>query len=165
MSFLVAADLAGFFAAEALLSLSRGKRGEPIAPMVVLRDAKGAREAQKLFATSIDAAVAEGHARLAKTTKPAALVYDAELTLPTTGTTSAVLLHLRDGATDHELLLAIPFRCGEDAEDFAVQRAKLLDAPEGLDDDDVQAILDAFWRGVDSNEEGARFWASHGEGE
>jgi hypothetical protein len=81
------------------------------------------------------------------------------VTLPS-GKTDALLLEARCyGEGGGGFGMAIPYRNAEDPAGFAVYRPKFLSV-EGAEPDH-DALAEAFFRGVDSHEEGAKVWNAH----
>jgi hypothetical protein len=94
-------------------------------------------------------------------TRHAVLIYDGRITLPDVGKIDALLLHVRDysGPAPRNLRMAVPYRHRKLMKRFAVFRPKFLDTD--VPDPDYAVFGNAFFAGVDSHEQGAKFWNKH----
>lgn len=154
-----AAELAGFFAAHAVWSVSDG---ETLIPLVGYETADGKRQMHRLVAERVEDGAARGKAWLAKPPEPAVravLVYDGYITLKT-DKMDALLVTLRDYTHgEAEITIAVPYRPASHAKGFAVHRPKFFGfkgaAPEW------QAIGTALWAGIAQHDKGAAVWNKH----
>jgi hypothetical protein len=155
-----ACQLAGFFAAHAIWSVSDG---EMLIPMLALEDAEGQRSMLRLIDDDTASAVAAGQERQA--TNPeghacSALLHDAYLTLGDSeeGKLDAIVIHVVDHDSGARLVIGVPYRHAD--EGFAVHRPKFLEA-EGIDEDALEPLGQAFFAGVDAHEQGSAVWNEH----
>jgi hypothetical protein len=150
----------GFFAAHAVWSVSDG---ETLVPIYAYVDAKGHRQMERLEADDLAQATAAGRSRLE--TNPykasyAVLIVDAFITLPS-GKTDALLVEGRSyGPGALNVTMAIPYKPAKDGGEFVVYRPKLYAASTN-DQAKLQAIMESFWKGVDTHEKAADVWNKH----
>ena len=154
------ARLAGFIAAHAIWSVSDG---EVLVTMVGSEAGDGQRKLDRILTERIEESVVQGREQLLKNPQHAAraaLAFDGYVTLPD-GKTDAVFIEAREysasGAQPFEI--AIPYRSAKAAGGFAVYRPKLVKVPPDMTD--CNALLDAFWHGVDSHTKAAEVWNAH----
>ena len=154
-----AAELAGFFAAHAVWSVSDG---ETLIPLVAYETADGKRQMNRLAAERLEDGAARGKEWMAKPPERAVravLVYDGYITVKT-DKIDALLVTMRDytrGAA--EITMAVPYRPASDAKGFAVHRPKFLGFKGA--EPDWQAIGTALWAGIAQHEKGAAVWNKH----
>ena len=151
--------LAGFFAAHAVWSVEDGETLVPIYSY----SKDGQRHMERIEADRLEDAVRIGEDALGANTAnatSAVLIYDGYLTLD--GRKSdALIVELRTyGARPVEARLAIPYQPLTDATPFKVFRPKLMALPDELQKQ-AGEFLEAFWKGVDSHEQGSRAWNAH----
>ena len=151
--FAAAEELGGFFVAHAIWSVSTG---ETLIPMIgYVKD--GERTLMRLEGDDMEKIVEEG--RIWMDTNPeevtlAVFIYDGYVRLPT-GRTDALMSDIRDyGPPAMSLQVVLPYRSAKSGR-FAVHRPK-FQRPEGIAD--LTVIGEAFFRGVNSHEHGARIW-------
>lgn len=158
-----ACRLAGFFAAHAIWSVSDG---EVLIPMLAQETTAGERSLRRFMDEDLEAAVevaheqqdanADGHAR-------SVLLHDAYLHLDPEdeeAKVDAVVLHVVDHGTGARLVIGVPYRPADAEGGFAVHRPKFLEA-DGLDEDLVPQLGEAFFAGVDEHEQGVAVWNAH----
>lgn len=88
----------------------------------------------------------------------AVFIFDAFLTLDSIGRTDSLLIEIETADPNKfRLMVGIPYRPFVHADGFAVYRPKILEL-EGAAEDDLGALMDAFWEGVDSHEQAAPVW-------
>ena len=153
------ASLAGFFAAHAVRSVATG---QAINPMVAFDDVGGERCVLPFGEESNEAAVHAARAWIAQNPNAApraCLLYDCLMQLES-GKVDALGLEATQ-LTDppQTLTIAIPYRPPEHEDGFAVHRPKIV-AVGGFDPD-YEALIDAFFAGVEQHEEGAQVWSDH----
>lgn len=154
---LKAAELAGYFTAHAVWSISES---ESLVPILAAEDRKGTRSLTRLVAESLEEAVAQGERRLETNSDGAAclvLVYDGYLNLEEEGRMDALVIEVRQFApAKSAFTMAIPYRPAEGGGGFTIHKPKLLkfSGPERL----IDSALDAFFRGVGQHEQGAEAW-------
>lgn len=153
----LAAELAGFFAAHAIWNVSDGG---PLTPMLAYRGADGSRQLVRLALDDLESAVAEGKSRLATNAMnadDAVLLYDGFITMDDEKL-DAILVEIRTYLSpDSEAIIAIPYTPKESGS-FLVHKPKLL-AWDNCDDFETNTVLQSFFNGVDSHEEGAKVWS------
>lgn len=148
--------LAGFFAAHGVWCVADG---EALIPLYAFEDATGARKMERYDADSLEDGVALARARLARNEDEAAhavVVHDGFVSLPS-GRTDALILIVRDHATDLTVTLAIPYRNAAHPQGFAVHRPKFLDW-RGDGEPDYRLLGEQFFAGVEMHELGDRLW-------
>lgn len=157
-------ELAGFFAAHAVWSISTG---EVLIPMLGIEAGDGARTLIRFEGDSLHEAVRTATEELEANTKGAAhavLVFDAYATLPT-GRTDALMLRARSHAHALRFSMVIPYRPAEAG--FEVRRPEISEL-EGAHPGAAE-ISRRFFAGVDAHPQGAMFWSgarrSHGSTE
>jgi hypothetical protein len=151
--------LAGFFAAHAVWSVEDGETLVPI--YAYYKD--GQRHMERVEAERLEDAVRIGQEALAANTAnatSAVLIYDGYLTFD--GRRSdALFVELRAyGTSPVEARLAIPYQPHSDTARFTVYKPKLIALPEDLQEQ-MGEFLEAFWKGVDSHEQGSKSWNAH----
>ena len=154
-----AIEIAGFFAAHAVWSVSDG---EPLIPLIAYELPNGKRQMIRLVADSNDEGVARGKEWIVKNPDQsvrAILIFDGFIMLED-GRTDALIVTVRDFTQeDAEVMLAVPYRPAYTPEGFAVHRPKFLDFT-GIEPD-WQKLGDALWRGIEQHEKGAEVWSAH----
>ena len=152
------AELAGFFAAHAVWSMSEG---EVLVPILGFEQADGTRSLLRLMADELQEAVAQGEAWLGENPEKASravLVFDGYITLKSGKIDALVIKARRFSPARASFTLAIPYRPASHRKGFAVHRPKFLEIAE---DQPVEQIGEALFRGVDQHEQGASVWNAH----
>lgn len=154
-----ATELAGFFAAHGVWSVSDG---ETLIPLVAYETADGKRQMNRVVTDRIEEGVTRGKEWLAENPDHAAravLVFDGFITLKT-GKTDALIVTVRDYTRgEAEITMAIPYRPASDAKGFAVYRPKFLGFKGA--EPDWQNVGEALWVGITKHENGAEVWNRH----
>jgi hypothetical protein len=154
-----ATELAGFFAAHAVWSVSDGAT---LIPLVAYETADGKREMMRFVSERVEEGAARGKEWLAKNPIGAAravLVFDGFITL-SGNRMDALIVTIRDyTSVEAEVTMAIPYRPAGDAKGFAVHRPKFLGFKGA--EPDWQKLGEALWVGVDKHEKGAEVWNKH----
>jgi hypothetical protein len=149
-------EMAGFFAAHAIWCVSDG---ETLTPIVAHPDGDGKRVMNRIQSEDSRTAVAltkESLAGMAKDKGGAVLLYDSFVTLGSWRTDSIMVEIVADAA---RMVMAVPYRHSEDKAGFAVFRPKFVECSDtGAD---YEALSEAFFRGVDSHENGSAVWSKH----
>lgn len=154
-----AAELAGFFAAHAVWSVSEG---ETLIPLLAKELDDGQRTMDRLIGERIEEGVARGQAWMAANPDRAVravLIYDGFITLESKRM-DGLIITIRDFTQGNaEITMAVPYRPAGAAGGFAVHRPKFLgfEGPEP----DWQKVGEAFWSGIGQHEHGARIWNDH----
>jgi hypothetical protein len=151
-------ELAGFAAAQALCCLFDR---QPLLPLAFARRASNAPTLSVLAARTPDAIALQGRAWLDANlagADEAVIAFDGFVTTPA-GRKDAVILDLRS-YRDHvrQMRMAVPYRPHHDPAGFAVHRPKFIVA--AIDRHDVDALLQAFLRGVFAHDTGGRIWSA-----
>ena len=151
-----AAELAGFFAAHAVWSVSDG---ETLIPLVGFESPDGKRQMTRIIAERLEEGAARGKDWLARNQVGAAravLVFDGYITVGTEKT-DALHITIRDYAQrDVEITIAVPYRPARHAGGFAIHRLKLLGVKGAEADRD--SIIAAFRAGIAKHEQGSKIW-------
>jgi len=154
-----ASELAGFFAAHAVWSVSDG---ETLIPLVAYETAGGKRQMNRLVSERVEEGATRGKEWLAKNPDHAAravLVFDGFITLKS-GKTDALILTIREYTLgEAEITMAVPYRPASDAKGFAVHRPKFLGFKGAQPD--WQKVGEALWTGIAKHEKGAEVWNKH----
>lgn len=153
-----ACKLAGFFAAHAIWSVSDG---ETLIPMFAFTKADDKREMERLVVTDdLEASVTYGREKLESNpmdADDAVLLFDGRIPVGTEKL-DAIIIEMRAYfSPDSQAALAIPYTPKSSGR-FRVHKPKLL-VWKNCDDFDMNAVLQSFFEGVDSHEQGARIWS------
>ena len=150
------AELAGFFAAHAVWSVSDG---ETLIPLVGYETADGQRQMTRLAAERLEDGAARGKAWLAKppvSAVRAVLVYDGYITVKTEKM-DALLVTMRDYTRgDAEVTIAVPYRPAKVGKGLAVHRPTFLGFKGA--EPDWESLGSALWAGVAQHEKGSAVW-------
>lgn len=155
-------DLAGFFAAHAVWSVSDG---ETLVPLVGFTLPDGSTSMARFAAEDLTVAVDQGRQWLATNPQKAtqaALIVDGFIPLPS-GKTDALIIEAvqfdPSGTRESAFTLALPYRPFSDPRGFAVYRPKFAgyEGPKP----DFDAIAEAFFKGPEQHENGAKVWNDH----
>lgn len=154
-----ATELAGFFAAHAVWSVSDG---ETLIPLVAYETFDGKRQINRLVSERVEDGAARGREWLAKNpdgVARAVVVFDGYITLKT-GKTDALIVLIRDYTQgEAEITMAVPYRPANDPKGFVVHRPKFLGFKDT--EPDWQKVSSALWAGIARHEKGAEVWNKH----
>lgn len=147
-------EMAGFLAAHGIWSVSDG---ENLIPFLGSLTSDGTRKLDRFVSEDLGHAVTQGRAALEACTAPVSvLIYDTLITLPD-GKTDALTIEIRiRNAEDIRASMAVPYRNASDPAGFAVFRPKFLSLPQPQPP--LGDLAEAFFRGVDQHEHGAKIW-------
>jgi hypothetical protein len=152
-------ELAGFFAAHAVWCVADGAT---LIPLGAHLNGAGERQMSRFAADRLEEGVQKGHewlASLPADVEDAVLIYDGYVTLGS-WRTDALMVEVRSKAPAAELTMALPYRHADDKAGFAVYRPKFM-SHTGSGAPDYAALGEAFFRGVDQHEQGAKVWNAH----
>lgn len=153
--------MAGRLAAHAVYSVSDG---ELLVPIYGYLSRDGQTHMVRVASDTAQEAMEEGQQMYAGNRWDAAAGFwavDGFITLPDVGKVDALLINICTYAEPRqELRMAIPYRHAHSSEGFAVFKPKLLGL-ENLQKSDLQAVMDAFYRGRDEHAEAAPIWKAH----
>jgi hypothetical protein len=153
---ITASELAGFIAAHAIWCVSDA---DGLVPMVAFTTVDGERKLERLVSDDAGAAVEHGRRRLEDdpfSANDGVLAYDGRITVEG-GKLDAIILDLRSYAFPWaKATIAVPYAPRSSGR-FRVHRPKLVEW-ERCEDFDMDAAFEAFFRGVDSHEQGAKVW-------
>jgi hypothetical protein len=153
---ITASELAGFIAAHAIWCVSDE---DGLAPMVAFTIEDGQRTLERLVFDDAGAAVEHGRKRLEDdpfSANDGVLAYDGRITTEG-GKLDAIILEMRSyGFPWARATISVPHTPASSGT-FRVHRPKLVEWHE-CDDFDMDAAFEAFFRGVDSHEQGAKVW-------
>jgi hypothetical protein len=155
------ARLAGFFAAHGIWCVSDGAT---LTPMLGYEQADGQRAMTRFAADDLAAGVQAGQDAL--TANPnaatrAVLVVDGYLHLPA-GRVDALIVEAVEYGGDAEVRsvhIGVPYRPQASPGGFAVHRPKILKVA-GIADEQIAAVTQAFFAGVDSHDQAAPIWTA-----
>ena len=151
-----AAELGGFFAAHSLWCVSDG---ETLIPLVGHEGKDGKRNLTRLVTEDLDEGVEQGKAMLVANpdkAQRAVLVFDGFLTLGEVRKDALFVTFVDYTAKARvSVELAVPYRSKEDKAGFAVHRPKFIELGRI---EDLAALSEAFFRGVEAHEEGSKVW-------
>ncbi len=154
------AELAGFFAAHGVWCIAREGA---LVPMLAYERADGKRVMDRIALDDRNEAVAAGRKWLEENAREAVravLVYDAYVAAPW-GKAEAILLDARQyGPAPRACQMMVPYRGARSGKGFAVYRPKLV-AVQGATETSYDPIIEAFFRGVSTHQEGAAIWSDH----
>src|SRR5262245_27512280 len=155
---ITASELAGFIAAHAIWCASEA---DGLVPMGELTTEDGQRQLERLVFDDAGAAVEHGRKRLEDDPSSAGdgvLAYDGRITTER-GKLDAIILEMRSyGFPRAKAAIAVPYTPASSGR-FRVHKPKLVEWHE-CDDFDMGAAFEAFFRGVDAHEQGAKIWAA-----
>lgn len=149
---------AGFLAAH---NIERASQGDPIVPMLAYQRADGSKEVVKL-PEPLRAGLATGTQWLDKNPEEATLavlVFQGSVVVDELDTDAVICKAVQYQPDKLEYKMAIPYKSTHDPAEFAVYRIKILEF-EGPEPD-FDALVAAFFRGVENNEHGADIWYKH----
>jgi hypothetical protein len=156
---ITASELAGYFAAHAVWSLSES---DTFTPMFVFTTEHGERRMERLIAPEAKGAVTAGREKLERNEVDAndgALLFDGRITTET-GKLDAVIIEMRSyGFPWAKATIAVPYT-PHTSDRFRVHRPKLL-LWHDCGDFDLHAAFEAFFRGSQEHERGATIWNAH----
>lgn len=148
--------MAGAVTSHALWSVSDGAI---LSPLLGFLEADRSHRMERVMTGSAQA-VAYGSAKLdalPSGTLGAVFVKDGVVTLPS-GRTDTLIVDVRfAGEVSKRLQILVPYRNARHPHGFAIHRLKLSDK-DGVSDDLVAGLFDAFVTGLASHEQGARLW-------
>jgi len=154
---ITALELAGFFAAHAIWSVSHG---ETLIPMLVYTSADGERTMERLVHDDLEAAVAYGREKLqlnGMDAEDAVLLYDGRIPIGREKV-DAIILEVRAYfSPGSEAIIAVPYTPKISGR-FRVHKPKLV-AWFKCEDFDVNEALRAFFDGVAKHKKGAKIWS------
>jgi hypothetical protein len=153
---ITASELAGLIAAHAIWCVSDA---DGLVPMVAFTTEGGERKLERLAFDDAGAAVEHGRKRLEDDPLMAndgVLAYDGRITVEG-GKLDAIILEVRSYAFPWaRATIAVPYTPAGSGR-FRVHKPKLIEW-ERCDDFDMDAALEAFFRGVAAHEQGAKVW-------
>jgi len=151
-----ASELAGFIAAHAIWCVSDA---DGFTPMLGFAMADGQRQLERLITDDVASAVQQGWQRLADerlSANDGVLACDGRIRV-VDGKLDAILLEMRSYAFPWaKATIAVPYSPRSSGR-FRVHRPKLVEWHE-CEDFDLDAALEAFFRGVAAHQHGARVW-------
>lgn len=155
-----AAELAGFFTAHAVWSVSDG---ETLVPIYGMQHMETGRSMERLALDRLEDGVAAGHQRLSENPHKAecgVLIYDGRI--PWDGEKlDALIVEFREFAEpDNVMVLAIPYTPLTAQHEFVVHRPAVLQLPHHLEGQ-APEIFEAFFAGVTQHDKGAAVWSEH----
>jgi hypothetical protein len=151
---ITACELAGFFAAHAVWSVSDG---ETLVPMLAY---KGKRSMERLVGEELSAVVARAKERLANNPMDAndgVLLYDGLITLEGKKVDAIIIESRAYFSPQSTAGLAVPYTPKTAVGGFKVHRPKLL-AWSHCEGFDQRAAPEAFFNGVDAHAQSAKVW-------
>jgi hypothetical protein len=152
---ITASGLAGFIAAHAIWCVSDA---DGLIPMLAFAH-DGKRNLERLAFDDAAAAIEHGRTRLEDDPLSAddgVLAYDGRITVES-GKLDAIILEMRSYGFPHaKAAIAVPYTPASSGR-FRVHKPKLVEWHE-CDDFDLDAAFEAFFRGVDAHEQGAKAW-------
>lgn len=154
------AALAGLFTAHAIRFLADG---ETLYPMLGVEMPDGSKTLRRLVEGKREVIVAESQQWLAVNPENAAsgvLIYDGYINMEA-GRTDAIHIEARCyGEEPVSFGIALPYQTPTAGQKLAFYRPKLI-ALQQIEQDDMQSLIDAFYRGVESDEKAAGIWSAN----
>lgn len=153
---ITAFELAGFFAAHAIQSVSDGTT---LIPILAYTGENDERQMVRLPSNDLVAAVELGKKKLASNAMQASdavLIYDGRITVGGEKLDALIIEVRAYFSPDSEAMLAVPYT-PESSGQFRVHKPKLL-AWDNCEDFDTDLALQAFFNGVAKHEKGAEIW-------
>jgi tellurite resistance protein len=148
--------MAGEVASHAIWSVSSG---ETLIPIVGYLKTDHSRSMERLVMDSVQA-VSLGEQKISSLDSDklgAAFVKDGYVTLDT-GKTDALIVDVRFADNvEQKIQFIIPYRNANHPQGFAVHRLKLTQL-EGISSDEVDALSNAFFDGIEAHAEGGKLW-------
>lgn len=154
------AQLAGFFAAHGVWSVSDGAT---LIPILGYENGSGERGMSRFAHDDLGAAANAGREALAANpagAQRAVLVVDGYVHLDVGRVDALVVEAVEYGPQPLSLTVAVPYRLASSPDGFAVHRPKFL-AMNGIDRQEAAGLGEAFFAGVDSHEAAAAVWNAH----
>jgi len=159
-----AANIAGYFAAHAILSVSESLL---LIPMLAYITEEAEHKMERLVGEDAAASVAWGQQKLERNdmdADDACLLYDGRIPIGQEKC-DAIIIEMRAYFSPHsEVIIAVPYTPATPGkfplrkpQPFRVHKPKLI-AWENCEDFDVNAVFQAFFEGVDGHEQGAKVW-------
>ena len=156
---ITACELAGFFAAHAIWSVSDGGA---LVPILAYTTGDDERKMERLAQDDVAEAVASGKDRLTSNEMDAidgVLLFDGRISFDDEDELDAIIIEIRTYfSLDSEAVLAVPYSPASESGDFRVHKPKLVEWKD-CDDFDLETAMDAFFKGVDSHDEGSKVWS------
>jgi hypothetical protein len=153
---ITSSELAGFFAAHAIWSVSDG---DTLIPMLAYTNENDERQVERLAHDELAAAVQAGKQKLASNemdANDAALIYEGFVTIDDEQLDSIIVEFRAYVSPDSEAVLAVPYTPSSSGR-FRVHKPKLI-AWNNCDDFDLDTALQSFFNGVAAHEKGAAIW-------
>ena len=154
-------ELAGFFAAQGICSVS--DQAGPLIPMLATEKPGGERQMTRMVAEQPEDAIEQGKESLkanAEGASHAVLVWDGHLKL-FEGETDALLLSMKMyGPATQSLTMIVPYRSATEPGGFAIRRPQFVSFA-GPATPAYSELAAAFYRGVGGHERGAEIWNRH----
>lgn len=153
---ITASELAGFVAAHAIWCVSDA---DGFVPMMAFTTEDGQRKLERLVFDDAGAAVEHGRKRLEEdpfSADDGVLAYNGRITFEA-GKMDAIILEMRSYAFPWaRAAIAVPYTSVSSGR-FRVHEPELIEWRE-CDDFDSAAAMEAFFRGVESHQQGAKVW-------
>ncbi|MFT4626465.1 MAG: hypothetical protein ACI8PZ_005142 [Myxococcota bacterium] len=151
-----ACTLAGFVGAQALWGVSEGGA---LVPLLAFESAEGQRSMDRFpgedVAAAIDAAL-EGQVANAGGQPVSVVAHQARLPLAD-GPVDAMVLYVVDRVARRRVVLGVPFALEPE---LAVLTLQVLHV-DNVEERELEALVDAFFTGVEGHPYGTRLWAEH----
>jgi len=153
---IVAAEIAGYFAAHAIWCVADGAE---LIPMLAYTTADGEKQMMRLAHDDLEEAMRFGKDHLDNNRMDAVdavLIYDGTMTVKGESF-DAILLELRAyGWPEAKIVIGVPYSPSSPGP-FAVHKPKLL-VKDHCEDFETERLFQAFFEGVESHTEGSKVW-------
>lgn len=157
-------QLVGETAAQSIWNLSAGAA---LTPLLSTVDIDGQANYMRLAMDDTEEAIRYGHDKLERQEEGklgAVFIADGYITLDS-GTTDAIVVEVRVYHRETiKCQLVIPYRSANSANGFAIHRPQVT-ALENIDEIKMQPLLDAFFTGVKTHDQGGKIWHEFYRGE
>ena len=154
------AEYAGFLAAH---NIERVSRGQEVVPMLAYEASDGTREVVKL-PEPLEKGLATGTKWLhsnPENANHAVIVFNGSVVIDNNDVDAVICKAVQYQPEQISYKIAVPYRRTENPPGFTVFRIKILDYEGSDPEPNFDAEVQAFFEGVEKNEDGADVWFEH----
>jgi len=153
------AQYAGFLAAH---NIHRVFQGDAIVPIVAYEKANGSHDIMKL-PEPLNEGLSQASEWLRENPEQAShavVVFQGSVVLDNKDVDAIICQAVQYHPELIKLKIATPFKQAKDPANFKVYRVKVMDY-QGPENPDFDAVVSAFFQGIENNEQGADVWYDH----